>query len=306
MNEIFSNEDLLPEHIRRILAAFDFLDGPVPKKAILEAREHREEIIPELLDAFRKEIETPEDQRKFESWLPTIALYLLVEFRAKEALPIVFRSLHYSKQAIEDIYCDSLTEDMAGILYYLGVEPEMLDSLVRNEKLYWFVRWEALKCFYYFVRDGRMKEKELTDRFQVWLQETIGAGDEDMTTALASELASCGTESALPVIKQAYDKDLVDTFFVGKWDDLEKYIRVDKPSIEQNFERLDDYTDTVETMGDWHCFQPKKPERVKRTRSPNKSQTFADEPTEPRKQKVGRNDPCPCGSGKKFKKCCWK
>jgi uncharacterized protein YecA (UPF0149 family) len=22
------------------------------------------------------------------------------------------------------------------------------------------------------------------------------------------------------------------------------------------------------------------------------------------RQKVGRNDPCPCGSGKKFKKCC--
>lgn len=24
------------------------------------------------------------------------------------------------------------------------------------------------------------------------------------------------------------------------------------------------------------------------------------------KQKVGRNDPCPCGSGKKFKQCCMK
>ncbi|MDI6884184.1 MAG: SEC-C metal-binding domain-containing protein, partial [Hadesarchaea archaeon] len=23
------------------------------------------------------------------------------------------------------------------------------------------------------------------------------------------------------------------------------------------------------------------------------------------RQKVGRNDPCPCGSGKKYKKCCW-
>ncbi len=22
-------------------------------------------------------------------------------------------------------------------------------------------------------------------------------------------------------------------------------------------------------------------------------------------KKVGRNDPCPCGSGKKFKQCCW-
>ncbi|MBL8968949.1 MAG: SEC-C domain-containing protein [Myxococcales bacterium] len=25
----------------------------------------------------------------------------------------------------------------------------------------------------------------------------------------------------------------------------------------------------------------------------------------PSQPKVGRNDPCPCGSGKKFKKCCW-
>ncbi|MBC7324722.1 MAG: SEC-C domain-containing protein, partial [Moorella sp. (in: Bacteria)] len=23
-----------------------------------------------------------------------------------------------------------------------------------------------------------------------------------------------------------------------------------------------------------------------------------------REQKIGRNDPCPCGSGKKYKKCC--
>jgi hypothetical protein len=23
-------------------------------------------------------------------------------------------------------------------------------------------------------------------------------------------------------------------------------------------------------------------------------------------EKIGRNDPCPCGSGKKFKACCWK
>jgi len=23
-------------------------------------------------------------------------------------------------------------------------------------------------------------------------------------------------------------------------------------------------------------------------------------------ERVGRNDPCPCGSGKKYKHCCWK
>ena len=29
-----------------------------------------------------------------------------------------------------------------------------------------------------------------------------------------------------------------------------------------------------------------------------------DDNFEPRKKKISRNDPCPCGSGKKFKKCC--
>lgn len=28
------------------------------------------------------------------------------------------------------------------------------------------------------------------------------------------------------------------------------------------------------------------------------------EPIHADKKKVGRNDPCPCGSGKKFKQCC--
>lgn len=30
------------------------------------------------------------------------------------------------------------------------------------------------------------------------------------------------------------------------------------------------------------------------------------EPIKAEKQEVGRNDPCPCGSGKKYKKCCGK
>lgn len=46
---------------------------------------------------------------------------------------------------------------------------------------------------------------------------------------------------------------------------------------------------------------------------PDKSEDITDldillHPTQPMKaeQKVGRNAPCPCGSGKKYKKCCGK
>jgi preprotein translocase subunit SecA len=30
------------------------------------------------------------------------------------------------------------------------------------------------------------------------------------------------------------------------------------------------------------------------------------EPIRAEKKEIGRNDPCPCGSGKKYKKCCGK
>ncbi|MBR4082319.1 MAG: preprotein translocase subunit SecA [Clostridia bacterium] len=51
------------------------------------------------------------------------------------------------------------------------------------------------------------------------------------------------------------------------------------------------------------------PERVQTAR-PTEAHLAGDRPREPRKvkpaQRVGRNDPCPCGSGKKYKNCCGK
>lgn len=33
---------------------------------------------------------------------------------------------------------------------------------------------------------------------------------------------------------------------------------------------------------------------------------FAATPKQKKTNKIGRNDPCPCGSGRKFKKCCMR
>jgi len=41
-------------------------------------------------------------------------------------------------------------------------------------------------------------------------------------------------------------------------------------------------------------------ERVMKPTAENAGATVRKDPSE----KVGRNDPCPCGSGKKYKKCC--
>ena len=52
-------------------------------------------------------------------------------------------------------------------------------------------------------------------------------------------------------------------------------------------------------------------EEIKRKEQENLTFSHADEssikqPMKRSSQKVQRNDPCPCGSGKKYKKCCGK
>ena len=38
----------------------------------------------------------------------------------------------------------------------------------------------------------------------------------------------------------------------------------------------------------------------------NRSDETVKAHTKVKKEKIGRNDPCPCGSGKKYKQCCGK
>jgi uncharacterized protein YecA (UPF0149 family) len=52
--------------------------------------------------------------------------------------------------------------------------------------------------------------------------------------------------------------------------------------------------DAEKEMSWWACFEENKHRKVK---------LGWDTPIR-KAPKVGRNEPCPCGSGKKFKKCC--
>ncbi|MBR6403131.1 MAG: preprotein translocase subunit SecA [Eubacterium sp.] len=47
-----------------------------------------------------------------------------------------------------------------------------------------------------------------------------------------------------------------------------------------------------------------KREQVAKETGTNKDETLKKEPTKRKEKKIGRNDPCPCGSGKKYKNCC--
>jgi SEC-C motif len=76
---------------------------------------------------------------------------------------------------------------------------------------------------------------------------------------------------------------------------------VDHPEAEPRYPDggLTLFGDTVAELSSWSGFKPKTVY--------DKTLDWVDSLGTPHRdplRKVGRNDPCPCGSGKKFKKCC--
>lgn len=125
-------------------------------------------------------------------------------------------------------------------------------------------------------------------------------------------------ESKNPVI-EGLIKDLSENFdmsckqFIGFLDgsnksfleevDLEELTEESSIKVEFDFEKL--LCNMYEVKADWlysldewnNIFDNNKRKEIKKAFNRSKMATS---------HKIGRNDPCPCGSGKKYKKCCGK
>ncbi len=116
---------------------------------------------------------------------------------------------------------------------------------------------------------------------------------------LVDALLELRAVEAAAVMEQAFESDKVDLDIAGDWDDVR--IELGLASSREHPRRPDSFSGTGrqlrETSGmpeldevRFELGQPLEPART--------------DPVARAAPKAGRNDPCPCGSGKKFKKCC--
>jgi hypothetical protein len=126
---------------------------------------------------------------------------------------------------------------------------------------------------------------------------------------LVSAVAELPAPELLEEVRQAYRDGLVDPS-VADLPGIERDIAAPKPWRRAR-QRL--ITDAVAEMEWWDSFHPEDSQPKMRPGLGEPAPPFASNfsgynPTLPyvREPKIGRNDACPCGSGKKYKKCCGK
>ncbi len=295
-------------NLDKIISDLDTAGRELPVEAIREARRHRDAMVPKLIEVLQEASAAARSGEKREGRAPFFALFLLTEFQAKEALSAILAAVSLPGELPFDLFGDAITSILAQVLAELADNRfEVLDQLIRDQGLNEYVRWEGAQAYLLLVRDGRLTRLEAVQRLQQHLRDAIQNDDYRIAGPLVSQLARLAPKEAYDDIAEAYRRNLVETILVTL-EDVEKNIAAGEAGFLRWQARCEptEIADTIAELETWAAFRKEPPPRPS-TKPPLRRIAPSSQPllpAEPPTRRVGRNDPCPCGSGKKFKKCC--
>ena len=291
--------------VPEILKELEPYTGRFPMTAMRAAIEQREAITPELLQVLDTAAENPlEFVRRQDYMLHLFAMYLLAQFRETRAYRPLVRIFSAPGETPFDLAGDTVTEALNRILasVYDG-DPIPLQGLVEAPTVNEFVRSAALRTFKVLVESGQMSREAVVKYLRELANGKLPREFAFVWTAVARAIGELPAPELMDDLRQMFQEGLVE----GGPRDLELIEREVRQGGERDPNRLNLITNAIAEMEWWHAFHRDEPwhQRRRATAIPARDPSRPS-PAVARPPKPGRNDPCPCGSGRKFKKCCGK
>ena len=283
--------------IEEILSKLEYNTGSFPYNAVQEAIKRKDETIPELLKILEnanKNIDSILDEPNYMAHI--YSMFLLAQFREKRAYPLIIDLFSHPGKDSDQIAGDFVTEDLPRVLASVCQDDTtLITHLIENREVDEWVRVGCLHALLTLVVSGKKSREETMDYYKTLFR---GKLEREPIYAWGSLVACCChlfPEEVYEDIKRAYEDKLVDSSFIDL-EDLNRYLGKSWNELNEDLRNDVHHSlidDTISDMEWWACFQSENKRKIKP--KPIKSK---------RKKKIGRNEPCPCGSGKKYKKCC--
>ena len=306
-----------------IIQALTPYTGHFPETALRAAIEQKDEVSTLLVQALEEVAADPKKFAKPDYMLHLFAAYLLAQFRDKRAYEPLCRISAAPAETADNLFGDTSTERLDSILasVYDG-NPEPLKRLIESDEVYEFIRGAALEAFVILFHTGQISREEALEYFRSLFQEKLRREPGQVWNSLAGAVGFMPAPELIPEMRKAYEDDLIDPFYASL-EDFEREALTpfeSKEDWQRDKQTLID--DTISEMEWWGAFDieddyPEPEQNDSREEDDwDEDEGFREllPVTAPGYQppvtylrtdpKIGRNDPCPCGSGKKYKKCC--
>jgi|GEM_PF-2858394 len=288
------------------------------REACLAAIARREESVPHLISSIEWAADNSEEAVAQDYMIHLYAVHLLAELREDMAYGPIVRMAR--SPSVDDLLGDTVTDRLSSILAAVcGDKLDPIKEIVLDSDAGEYARGAAVRAFGALAFESRLTREELAILFTN-LVETLPRDPGHHWDCIASTAAEFRLAEILPAIQKLYEEDLTDPFFWSLEDvetEIAKPFNPNDPNLEREF---GPFTSAVEEMEWWAAFDPRENEPfIEEEGEANYGahevpsqfvvpakipETIPATPIRREAPKVGRNDPCSCGSGKKFKKCC--
>jgi hypothetical protein len=290
----------------KILHELTYAEG-LPREALKAATIQRDEILP----LFIEEIETflalePAAREK-----PTplfFIFHLLGEWREKVAYRPLARLLRLPGPEVDRIFGDSITTTSHRVMAAVfDGDPEPLYDIILDPKAEEFIRAGMCEALAMLTLWGEL-DRAVAGRFlRDAFIEIRPQAECYVWVGWQSAIAMLGMSDLKLLVKKGFDRGFIDHHVLGFDHFEEDLIRgIDSPGepLSPGDPDCTLFGDTVEEFSGWYCFGEQYRADQERWRREAEANRARSQRLENPFKGVGRNDPCPCGSGKKFKKCC--
>jgi hypothetical protein len=247
---------------------------------------NKEKSLPLLINLIGKiEVWEP-PYKKYSAWTPVAIIHLLSLIGGKDAFEAVKNAvvIYYDEMG------DWITEDFPSVIATFG--PEIFNQISKTIADTTIDEWIRVGL----ARSLRMISttfSDLREKSAKMLKEVVSQEKKNRNTRtlLTIELAYFKDRESFSFIKQLFIDGLLDKSVLT----YDEFCDV--------YEGKNDYLESDKIKNPLHIF--KEDSFYRRTNSGNfLEKQVVDTSSNTLSRKIGRNDPCPCGSEKKYKKCC--
>jgi hypothetical protein len=295
------------QDVLRVLAE----DAAEYEEALASADAHRQALVSPLLDALDRGMADPIGASKQDASIFSYALYLLAKWREPRAYPYVIRWLSLREEEPFAIAGDIVTQDGARILAAVCVgNLEPIKALILNRHADEYGRSAGVTALALLAAWAEVPRTQVIDWF-LWLaREGLEREPSAVWDSLAADCADIEALEVFPELRRAYDDGLIDPRSVGRSELDAVETMPPGEMVRKTRERRPPIDDVAAATAWWDRSSPDGEDEDDLL--PNEEDGWNErgggytEVAEPYRAppKVGRNEPCPCGSGKKYKKCC--
>lgn len=306
----------MSENIKEIIEKIAYFDGTFPREELQTLLDNQAESTPFLLDALRNTDEVLGKLLNEEYYfLPYYAPLMLAQFREEKAYPLVYKIFSADAKTVDAAYGDFIIEDLHRVLASVsGGDVSLINKLIEDEKAYDFVRGAGLDAWLCLLRAGLKTREEVISYFITLFEKPCGEED-FLRGALVGNCLDLKAVELLPEIEKSYAENKVELMLMGDWKEFQKMMAEERKGFLDGSSKYHDlienmisdvenwisFTDPQEYMRDFETpeFEPDLQVKDNLVWDSRYDGTFVRETP-----KVGKNEPCPCGSGRKYKKCC--